>query len=247
MTDKKTNLGIQYIHDTSFTRKTIRSLSRNDIVEVSPFKRYPKADKIELPRAWDLEEARIIPILQNRRSLRKYSSENLTLGELSFMLWASQGTTAQAGKYLFRTAPSGGALYPVETYLSVHRVEDLEPGLYHFDSELFQLERLTQLSVGEQLASACLNQKFIASSAVSFIWSCVYHRNMNKYRDRGLRYILLDAGHICQNLLIGAEALGCGGCPVAAFFDDELNSILDIDPERETALYLASVGKKPQT
>lgn len=160
------------------------------------------------------------------------------------MLWASQGITAQAGKYLFRTAPSGGALYPIETYLSIHRVEGIDPGLYHFDPELFMLERLTKLSVGEQVAAACLNQKFIASSAVTFIWTSIFHRNLNKYKDRGLRYILLDAGHICQNLLLGAEAVGCGGCPVAAFFDDELNSILDIDTEREAALYLASVGKK---
>ncbi len=244
MTDKKTNLGIQYINDTSFSRNTIRSLSRHEIIEVSPFKRYPQADKIELPRKWDLEEARIIPLLQNRRSLRKYSDESLSVSELSFMLWASQGITAQAGKYLFRTAPSGGALYPIETYLSIHRVEGIDPGLYHFDPELFMLERLTKLSVGEQVASACLNQRFIASSAVTFIWTSIFHRNLNKYRDRGLRYILLDAGHICQNLLIGAEAVGCGGCPIAAFFDDELNSILDIDTEREAALYLASVGKK---
>lgn len=244
MTDKKTNLGIQYIQDTSFSRKTIRSPSRHEIIEVSPFKRYPQADKVELPRKWDLEESRIIPLLQNRRSLRKYSSEPVSISELSFMLWASQGITAQAGKYLFRTAPSGGALYPIETYLSIHRIEGIEPGLYHFDPELFMLERLTNLSVGEQVASACLNQRFISSSAVTFIWTSIFHRNLNKYRDRGLRYILLDAGHICQNLLIGAEAVGCGGCPVAAFFDDELNSILDIDTERETALYLASVGKR---
>jgi len=244
MTDKKINLGIQYINETTFSRKTIRSLSRHEIIEVSPFKRYPQADKVELPRKWDLDESRIIPLLQNRRSLRKYSSDPVSTSELGFMLWASQGITAQAGKYLFRTAPSGGALYPIETYLSIHRVEGIDPGLYHFDPELFMLERLTKLSVGEQVAAACLNQKFIASSAVTFIWTSIFHRNLNKYRDRGLRYILLDAGHICQNLLLGAEAVGCGGCPVAAFFDDELNSILDIDTEREAALYLASVGKR---
>ena len=244
MTDKKINLGIQYINETTFSRKTIRSLSRHEIIEVSPFKRYPQADKVELPRKWDLDESRIIPLLQNRRSLRKYSSDPVSTSELGFMLWASQGITALAGKYLFRTAPSGGALYPIETYLSIHRVEGIDPGLYHFDPELFMLERLTKLSVGEQVAAACLNQKFIASSAVTFIWTSIFHRNLNKYRDRGLRYILLDAGHICQNLLLGAEAVGCGGCPVAAFFDDELNSILDIDTEREAALYLASVGKR---
>lgn len=238
------NIGIRYIYDTSYTRKDIRQKKRAEIIETPPYKKYPNVDKLALPRNWELLEARIVPLLQNRRSLRKYSDDPITLHELAFMLWASQGITAQAGKYLFRTAPSGGALYPIETYISIHRVDSVEAGLYHFDPELFELGRLTNHSVGEAVAGACLNQKFIAASAVTFIWSSVFYRNMNKYGDRGLRYILLDAGHICQNVLLSSEAIGCGGCPVGAFFDDELNSILEIDEEYESVLYLTSVGKK---
>jgi len=244
MDDHKKNRGIQYILETSFNRSTIQQIKRHEIVEVAPFKKYPKAEKLELPRKWDLEEARIIPLLQNRRSLRKYSSTPASIHDLAFMLWASQGITAQAGKYFFRTSPSGGALYPIETYLSIHSINNVQAGLYHFDPELFQLERLTENSMADDIAKGCLNQKFVGLSAVTFIWSGVFYRNMNKYGDRGLRYILLDAGHICQNVLMAAEAVGCGGCPVAAFFDDELNSILNIDGDEESVLYLASIGKK---
>ncbi len=204
----------------------------------------PDAIKFDLPRTWDLDEARITPLLQNRRSLRKYSPDPISIKELSFMLWCSQGITAKSGKYLFRTSPSGGALYPIETYVSIHNVDGLQTGLYHFDPEMFQLEQLTEHSQGIKIAHGCLNQKFIESSAVAFLWTAVFHRNMNKYGDRGLRYILLDAGDICQNLLLAAEAVRCGGCPVGAFFDDELNTILDIDGQNESILYLASIGKK---
>ena len=244
MDDQEKNIGLHYIKQTRFDRTTIQQMQQPETVDVQPFKHYTGVDTISLPRKWDLSEARITPLLQNRRSLRAYSSEKITLGELAFMLWGSQGITAQAGKYLFRTSPSGGALYPIETYLSVHRVEDVEPGLYHFDPELFQLERLTDHSIGDQLVTGCLNQKFVAASSITFVWSAVFHRNLNKYGNRGMRYILLDAGHICQNVLMAAEAVGCGGCPVAAFFDGELNTLLDLDGEQESVLYLASVGKK---
>ena len=160
------------------------------------------------------------------------------------MLWASQGITAISGSYSFRAAPSGGALYPVETYISANSVEELLPGLYHFDVESFALDRLSSADSSEAVAAACLNQKFMASSAVTFIWSAVFRRCMSKYGNRGMRYILLDAGHICQNILLAAEATGSGGCPVAAFYDDEINELLGLNPAEESVLYAASVGRQ---
>jgi SagB-type dehydrogenase family enzyme len=133
-------------------------------------------------------------------------------------------------------------LYPVETYCAIERVEGLAPGLYHFQVENFQLELLRQGSCGEDLALACLGQQFIRQAAVNFIWTAVLRRNFQKYGDRGLRYVFLDAGHICENLLLAVTALGGGACPVAAFFDEEVNEIISIDGEEEAALYLASVG-----
>ncbi len=238
--------GYQYIRETAYDRETIKQIRRPAIAEVDTFKKYPDAEKIKLPTEWKLKEARITPLLQKRRSLRKYETESVSLEELAFMLWASQGITAKSGSYSFRTTPSGGALYPVETYFSANLVEDLDPGLYHYDVENFSLDRLSETDSAEAVAAACLNQKFMAHSAVSFLWSAVIRRSMSKYGNRGMRYILLDAGHICQNLVVAAEATGNGACPVAAFYDDEVNKLLGLDPKEETVLYAASVGKRPQ-
>jgi SagB-type dehydrogenase family enzyme len=236
--------GYKYIKETVYKRDSIKRMVRPAIAEVSTFKKYPDAERIELPRDWTLKEARISPLLQNRRSLRKYLMEPITLGELAFMLWASQGVTAKSGNYSFRTAPSGGALYPVETYFSANLVEDLDPGLYHFDIENFALDKICADDQAEAVAAACMNQKFMARSAVTFIWSAVFRRSMSKYGNRGMRYVLLDAGHICQNILIAAEAISSGGCPVAAFYDDEMNNLLGLDGSEETVIYAASIGKK---
>jgi len=240
--------GFQYLMATRFDRLTIANRQRPVIAKVDTFKRYPQGQKIALPRTWKLDEERLIPILQNRRSLRRYSAEPLSLEHLAFLLWASQGVTAQSGSHLFRTTPSAGALYPIETYLHAHSVRGLHPGLYHFDVEHFALDEITRQDQAEAVAHACLDQGFMAQAPVVFLWTAIFRRTMHKYGDRGLRYILLDAGHICQNMLTAAEAVGCGGCPVAALYDQEVNQLLQIDEQEESILYAAAVGKeiKPQ-
>jgi SagB-type dehydrogenase family enzyme len=244
MAELKKTKGFQYLEGSRFDRLSIEKVQKTAIAAVEPFKYYPHADKIPLPRSWPLAEERITPLLQNRRSQRKYSPEPISLEHLAFLLWASQGITGQAGKYLFRTAPSGGALYPIETYISIHSIEGLAAGLYHFDVEHFTLDRLTKQDEAEAVAQACLGQKFMAQAAVVFLWTGVFRRTMSKYGDRGMRYILLDAGHVCQNLLLAAEAVGCGGCPAGAFYDSELNQLLQIDEAEESILYAAAVGRK---
>lgn len=236
--------GYTYLKDTRYQRESIKQMIRPAIAQVDTFKTYPDAKIIDLPRNWELSESRLTPLLQNRRALRKYLKKSITLEELAFMLWASQGITAKSANYSFRSAPSGGALYPVETYFSANLVEGLKPGLYHFDVANFALERIVDEDCAEAVASACLDQKFMAQAAVTFLWSVVFRRSMSKYGNRGMRYILLDAGHICQNLLVAAEATGNGGCPVAAFYDEEVNALLGLDGTEETAIYAAAVGKK---
>lgn len=236
--------GIQYLRDSVYDRDTIKQIKRPAIAQVETFKEYPDVPKVELPRSWELAEARITPLLQNRRSLRKYMTEPIKLEELAFMLWASQGITAKSENYSFRTTPSGGALYPVETYLSANLVEGLPPGLYHFDPRNFCLDQISNDDSAKDVAACCLDQKFMADSAVTFIWSGVLRRCLSKYGNRGMRYVFLDAGHICQNLLVAAEATGNGACPVAAFYDDEMNTLLGLDATEETAIYAAAVGKK---
>ncbi len=233
-----------YFQQTKFDRKTINLLPRPNIRPAEPFKRYEKAEKVLLPRKWDGEHSNFWELLQKRRSERRYTQEPISKQDIALLLWASQGVTAQAGPYYLRTAPSAGALYPIETYVALGRIDDIEPGLFHFDVRGFQLERLSDSQPLSDVATSALGQGFIRSASAVFIWSAIFRRNMAKYGHRGLRYIFLDAGHICQNLLLAAQALGFGACPIAAFYDDELNELLGLDGQEESVLYMATIGTK---
>ncbi len=236
--------GFDYLEKSNWKRDSIKSIKRATVSKTPSFKTYPKNKNIPLSLSWSISEARITPLIQQRRSLRKYSEEPLSLQDLSFLLWASQGITAKAGNHFFRSSPSAGALYPFETYLFVDFIDGLEKGIYHFNVEEFSLELLEEGEISDKIASACLNQEFIKAAPVTFVWSGVLSRCFGKYGERALRYLLLDIGHVCQNTLIGAEALGAGGCPIASFFDNELNELLMLDTSDEVCLYAASVGKK---
>jgi SagB-type dehydrogenase family enzyme len=236
-------LGYRYLAETKLDRG-FREQRRPQIAAGAGGKSYSQAKKISLVHDLDLLARDYGELLRERRSHRRYSEDLLTDRELAVLLWAAQGVTARAGSALLRTAPSAGALYPLETYVALEKVDDLERGLYHFDVGRFQLEWLSAAPLGQEIAHAALEQNFLAEAAAIFLWSAVFRRNMSKYGHRGLRYILLDAGHLCQNLLLAAEAMGLGACPVAAFYDDELNDLLGLDGEEESILYLAAVGRK---
>ena len=233
---------MRYLSSTMLRRREIRAHRRPDIAPSPSPKEYPATQAIALPRDWTLKEARLTPLLQKRRSRRTFGDEPISLSDLAYMLWATQGVTAQAGRHLLRTSPSAGALYPIETYIAVHNVEGLADGLYHFKVAEFSLELLQPGDHGEDVALACLNQQFLAGAGVVFLWTAVFRRNASKYGERGLRYVFMDAAHICQNLLLAVEATGNCGCPVAAFFDEELNSLLGVDGAEESVVYLAGVG-----
>ncbi len=243
MDDLKNSLGYRYLQETKFDEQTLWRKARLDIAPAQPFKQYADAEKVKLPTTWEMGKS-LQDTLQYRRSCRRYTETPLSLEELAKLLWAGQGISGRAGKFLFRTAPSAGALYPVETYLSVQNIASLAPGLYHFQPAEFNLERLQDGFAGKKVAEAALGQNFMAKAGVVFIWSAILRRNFSKYGHRGLRYVMMDAGHICQNLLLAAEDLGLGACPVAAFYDDQLNGLLGLDGGEESVIYLAAVGAK---
>lgn len=244
MDDLKEALGYKYLQETKFDAQTVWRNKRLLIQPAEPYKVYGEKEKIKLPTDWDLS-GNLGEILQSRRSCRRFAEKPLSLQDLAILLWASQGISGKAGSYFFRTAPSAGALYPVETYLSVQNVETVAAGLYHFQPADFTLEKLSGDFAGRRVAAAALGQNFLAKAGVVFIWSAILRRNFSKYGHRGLRYILLDAGHICQNMLLAAESLKLGACPVAAFYDDDLNRLLDLDGSEESVIYLAAVGSTP--
>jgi SagB-type dehydrogenase family enzyme len=182
-------------------------------------------------------------VMQQRRSRRGYSQESLSLDILSQLLWATQGITGREGPYIFRTSPSAGALYPIETYLIVHRIEGINPGIYHLDVNGFSLEFLMEGDFAQEVVDATLHQPMAATAAVVFIWTAVIKRSSWKYGERASRYIYLDVGHIGQNLYLAATALKLGCCTIGAFYDDKVNQIIRVDGGQETAIYLATIGK----
>ena len=235
-------IGRRYLKETRYTRTGLGE-PRLSYPRATPFKEYKEAStRLPIRPTKEPPAADLWKTLVQRRSLRQYQDRYLTQEELAALVWATQGVTLATQNYLLRTAPSAGALYPVETYLAVHKVEDMEPGIWHLNLPDFCLELLKGMDTRQALVQACLGQRFMGEASVDFIWTGILNRAMWKYRERAIRYIFLDAGHICQNLMLAATALGLGCCPVGAFFDEEVESLVEVDGVEEVALYLASVG-----
>lgn len=182
-------------------------------------------------------------VIKQRRSLRRFNrSRPLTVAELSQLLWATQGLTADPRDDRFRASPSAGALHPLDTYLVINRVESLPAGVALYDVEARGLRILAEGGFADDIALAALDQRMAADAAVVFVWVGVPGRSKPKYRDRAHRYIYMDAGHIGAQLHLAAVALGLGCCAIGAFLDDEVNAIVGVDGERESAVYLSVVG-----
>ena len=181
-----------------------------------------------------------------RRSIRAYSETPLTLEETSYLLWVSQGVRRVSKRpSTARNVPSAGARHAFETILLVNRVEGLTPGLYRYAAIEHSLLHLNASEdIADRIALECHEQAQITRSAATFIWAAVVERMFWRYVERGYRYLHLDAGHVCQNLALAAEQLGCGVCPIAAFDDEKLNHTMGLDGENQFVIYLASLGKK---
>ncbi len=233
-------IGYRYLFETKYypDRPLVDDLGR--LTYPPLFKIYPNAPRIDLPKELQIPKVTLAEVIAARRSQRHFRNEPLTLKELTFLLWASQGITSPQG---YRTAPSAGALYPIETYLSVQNIKDIPAGIYHFNVRDFSLERLKEGNFASALTEMALGQSMVRKAAVVFIWTAVILRSMSKYRNRAIRYIFLDAGHICQNLLLATTALGLGACPIGAFYDEEIDRLLGVDSHTEMTIYLAAVGR----
>lgn len=195
----------------------------------------------------------LIEAIGRRRSRRKFTGEDLTLEELSFLLWATQGvqrTIAQKSGAIvpqYRTAPSGGARHPFETYLLVLRVEGLEPGLYRYQPLDHQVCLLrTGPELVAQVHEATYKQ-YVLESAVVFIWTAVPYRTEWRYTFLAPKLIAQDSGHVCQNLYLACEAIGAGTCAIGAYDQEAMDPILGVDGEEEFTVYVAPVGRpKPK-
>jgi SagB-type dehydrogenase family enzyme len=211
----------------------------------------PGLPLVDLPRpeTLDLPPLELRAAIEQRRSIRSYAREPLSLDDLSFLLWCTQGVQQVNGTHwTLRTVPSAGARHAFETYLLVHDVETLTPGLYRFLALSHRLQQIdTCPELPHRITAACFDQQFITRCGVVFLWTAVPYRMTWRYGERGYRDLHLDAGHVCQNLYLAAEAVGCGVCAIAAFDDDAMNGLLGIDGENQFLIYLATVGKMSKT
>ena len=185
-------------------------------------------------------------IIDGRSSVRAYQATPLAQAELSYLLWCTQGVKRLIGsRTTLRTVPSAGARHALETYVLANGVDGLAPGLYRYLALEHKIRAfITDDTVADRISHACLGQEFVKQSAVTFIWVAVVERMTWRYEQRGYRYLFLDAGHVCQNLYLAAESIGCGACAIAAYDDDAMNDLLQLDGERELVIYIATVGKK---
>ncbi|WP_457643035.1 SagB/ThcOx family dehydrogenase [Persephonella sp.] len=174
-----------------------------------------------------------------RRSVRVFSNSPLNLSEISQLLWACQGITHFEG---FRTAPSAGALYPLEVYFSTGNIKGIPDGIYRYDPFKHQIILIKYGDLRYMLYNASLNQEWVRDAPVCFIITGVYDRTTGKYGSRGIRYVDMEAGHAAQNLCLQATALEIGTVTVGAFFDSQVQQILGA-PENEFPLYLIPAGK----
>jgi len=189
-------------------------------------------------------------VIGSRESRRKYSGKPLSLEELSFLLWATQGVRAVEpaadGVITRRTVPSGGCRHPFETYLCINRVEGIEPGLYRYLPMEHKLLVIEHGDLSGRVAEGCCGQGFVGEGAVVFIWTVIPYRMEWRYTIRAHKTIALDAGHLCQNLYLAAEAIGCGTCAIGAYLQDKMDAILGLDGEDEFVIYAAPVGKRAE-
>ena len=236
-------IGERFQRETKYHREELGGAPLRWDRKPDTYKTYPDASRTALDPPTTTAEASLWRILKDRRSVRSFRAETLAGHDLSRLLWACQGITRVSQGFAFRTAPSAGALFPVETYLAVHDVEGLAPGLYHYAVEAHALEQLRAGDFRLPVARAALDQDMAYAASVVFIWTAVFERAKWKYRQRAYRYVYLDAGHIAANLALASVALGLGSCQIAALYDDEANALLDIDGEQESVLYMSVVGR----
>lgn len=188
----------------------------------------------------------LLDLITDRTSVRSYDDSAISPDELSYFLWCTQGIKSKKeNSYTFRTVPSAGARHAFETYLLINNVANIQKGLYRYIASKHAIIPISlDNNISDALTAACLGQGMVKTSAITFFWAADIYRMQHRYGERGYRYIHLDAGHVCQNLYLAAENKSCGVCAIAAFDDDETNSVLGLDGINDFVVYIATLGKK---
>lgn len=196
-------------------------------------------ERVALPTPIYESQTSVEQALQARRSVRDYAPGALNLAQVGQLLWAAQGVTNAAGH---RTAPSAGALYPLEVYLVAGEVEGMAAGVYQYVPGEHELLRIASGDVRRRLAEAALGQIWVKDAPAVLVITAVYERTTVKYGERGVRYVHMEVGHAAQNVYLQAETLDLGTVFVGAFYDEEVSHVLGLG-EEEAPLGLMPVGK----
>lgn len=212
-------------------------------------KPYPNnARIISLPPRNDWQHIGQTDLLQaiaRRRSHRTYDDNPLTLEELAFLLWTTQGIQQVAGPgTALRTVPSAGCRHALETYLCITNVAGLDQGVYRYlPVEHALLEVSLDKTVAHRIVGATFHQAFTGTAAVTFVWTAIPYRMEWRYGLAAHKVIAIDAGHACQNLYLACEAIHSGCCAIAAYDQDHMDELVQVDGKDEFTVYLASVGR----
>ncbi len=237
-----TGIGDRFQQETKYRPDKMERGAARWTARPEPYKTYPDSTKVVLPSLQTENPMTLDEALNERKSVRRFRPEPISLAQLSYLIWASTGIQRTEQGYEFRTAPSAGALYPIETYIIANAVRDLEPGLYHYVVRNHELERLCSEDMRRPIVAAALGQQMCAEAPAVVLWTALFARSKWKYAQRAYRYIYLDAGHIAENLALAAVSLGLGTCPIGALFDDEVNKLLGVDGIEESIVYMSVVG-----
>jgi SagB-type dehydrogenase family enzyme len=209
---------------------------------VELYKTYPGARVVALPEPGledGLPSARAIA---TRRSTRSYTGQPMTLDELSRFLFLTSGISSGKFGNARRTAPSSGALYPIEVYPIVHNIDGIERGVYHYAYREHALELVRVQDMRSRVVEQGLGQEFLGQCGAVLFLTMILQRMRPKYQDRSYRYGLLEAGHVGENAYLAATEMGLGACGIGAFMDDAMNEMLGVDGVEEAVVYMLAVG-----
>jgi SagB-type dehydrogenase family enzyme len=206
------------------------------------YKRYPNAPRVMLPEPRIDAGPATAATIAERRSTRSYSMDPMTIDELGRLLFLTTGISADTWGNARRTAPSSGALYPIELYAIVHNVEGIERGAYHYALREHALELVRAGDLRSHVVEQGLHQEFLGECSAVLFLTQILQRMRPKYQDRSYRYGLLEAGHIGENAYLAATSAGLGACGVGAFMDDAINAMLGVDGVDEAVVYMLAVG-----
>ena len=197
-------------------------------------------DIIQLPSPKYESNTSVEEALLNRRSIRDYKKESLSVSEVSQILWAAQGITDKENG--LRTAPSAGALYPLEIYLVAADIKDLNPGIYKYSPQNNTLRKISEGDKRTEISNAALKQESITKASAIVVIAAIYERTSAKYGKRTERYVDMEVGHVGQNIYLQTVSLGIGTVMMGAFEDEALKEVLEL-PDNEHPLALYPLGK----